>query len=168
MIMDVAKVKYGDVNNFLKSHLPKKVDGFGNADYEINFGEGWKGDTGECEEVQTNYGKGDGAVGQVYEEENVFQFRYMYVPMYKKTLDAEGKVIREDSFVLKRLEVIGRILPDGLDIETCRCDVTALNEEGDAIDNTFCADLQIKLAVRMKLLECLGTGKSKGECESLA
>ena len=43
----------------------------------------------------------------------------MYVPMYKKTLDAEGKVIREDSFVLKRLEVIGRILPDGLDIEVC-------------------------------------------------
>ena len=78
--MDVAKVKYGDVNNFLKSHLPKKVDGFGNADYEINFGEGWKGDTGECEEVQTNYGKGDGAVGQVYEEGERFHQVYTIKP----------------------------------------------------------------------------------------
>ena len=25
--------------------------------------------------------------------------------------------------------------------------------------NTFCADLQIKLGVRMRFLECLGTGK---------
>ena len=49
--------------------------------------------------------------------ENVFQFRYLGVPMYKDTFDAEGKVIKQESFTLKRLEVIGRIQPEGLDIE---------------------------------------------------
>ena len=33
------------------------------------------------------------------------------------------------------------------------------------IENTFCADLQIKLGFRMRFLECLGTpGKSKDDC----
>ena len=49
--------------------------------------------------------------------ENIFQFRYLGVPMSKYTLGAEGEVIKEETFTLKRLEVIGRIENEGLDIE---------------------------------------------------
>ena len=44
--------------------------------------------------------------------------------------------------------------------QTCRCDVTG------GIENTFCADLQVKLGVRLRFLECMGL-KSKPECMKL-
>ena len=57
--------------------------------------------------------------------EKIFQFRYINVPMLKNPIkDDEGNFITDDDgnvsgdeFTLKRLEVIGRILPNGLDIE---------------------------------------------------
>ena len=40
----------------------------------------------------------------------------MNVPMVRKTTDEDGNVTEED-FTLNSLEVIGRIDPEGLDIE---------------------------------------------------
>ena len=41
----------------------------------------------------------------------------MNVLMLKNGTDEDGSVIKEEEFTLKQLEVIGRIVPDGLDIE---------------------------------------------------
>ena len=49
--------------------------------------------------------------------ENIFQFRYINVPMLKNAVTADDGTVSGDEFTLKRLEVIGRILPNGLDIE---------------------------------------------------
>ena len=54
-----------------------------------------------------------GAVGGFIASKNLFQFRYMNVPMVNMGADGNGN----ETFTLKRLEVIGRINPNGLDIE---------------------------------------------------
>ena len=41
----------------------------------------------------------------------------MNVPMLKKETDEDGNVIKEEKFTLTKLEVIGRMVPDGLEIE---------------------------------------------------
>ena len=99
----------------------------------------------------------------------------MNVPMVNKGADGNGN----ETFTLKRLEVIGKIDANGLDIrvsstelsqfsnlpnytqQTCRCEVTG------GIENTFCADLQIKLGFRLRFLECLGI-KPQPQCMALA
>ena len=54
-----------------------------------------------------------GAVGGFIKERNLFQFQYMNVPMVNMGADGNGN----ETFTLKRLEVIGRIDTNGLDIE---------------------------------------------------
>ena len=56
--------------------------------------------------------------------------------------------------------MIGQYSIKFLPFKTCRCDVTG------GIENTFCADLQVKLGVRLRFLECMGL-KSKPECMKL-
>ena len=53
-----------------------------------------------------------GAVGGFIASKNLFQFRYMNVPMVNKGADGNGN----KTFTLKRLEVIGKIDANGLDI----------------------------------------------------
>jgi len=148
MITAVAKMKYGqNLADFLVAHLPKK-DGSGTVDYDIQDADVNALNNEDCIDELNGYG--EGAVGKVFQHEKIFHFRYMNVTMTDGT----------DKFELKQLEVVGRIVLDGLDIETCRCEVTG------GIGNNFCADLQVKLGVRMRFLECLGEF-SKSHCDTI-
>ena len=59
--------------------------------------------------------------------ESLFQFRYMNVPMVRRTTDENENVTVED-FTLNRLEVIGRINPEGLNIKVCKSMANGQND----------------------------------------
>ena len=97
MITAVAKMKYGQSKSqFLMGHLPK-MDETEKAAFDFSI----KPDEKICE------------AGTLADDmENVFHFRYVGVPMSRVNGAGEKK-----DFTLTKLEVIGRITAEGLDIE---------------------------------------------------
>ena len=101
MITAVAKMKYGQSKSqFLEKHLPNMNETEKAAfNFSINIDE--DKDEKICE------------AGTLADDmENVFHFRYVGVPMSRVNGAGEKK-----DFTLTKLEVIGRITAEGLDIE---------------------------------------------------